>query len=986
MLLLAAPRAFATDYYVDGSRGSNGNDGRSARAAFRTIQYAADQMVAGDVCLIAGGTYRESVSITTSNVSFRPLNDEPVVITATRLIDTWSLYRDNIYQTQLDSSYQEVTQLFFDQERVGLARFPNSTASSFMDLTAGTARDGVIRPDGSYTLEDEALAASGLNWTGARLWVLPGKQWVSFSQPVDSQSGNTLNYTTVRPLSPVNYAPGPGDRYFLYGVLDALDAPNEWFYDTNTRTLYFYAPDGVDPNNHRVEARTDFYAFVAEEGTSQVRVEGLHFYAANLKLAGSNSLIDECRIFYPAPWFEIGTGWNRGGTVGFTEQAPGLGVTLAGEGNTIKNSEVAYSWGDGVSLLGTNQTVDNCLIHDVDASATDCAGVATAGSGHRVTNNTIYNTGRAGVLHRLTSDLLIQFNEIYGFGRLTNDLGGTNCYATFNFDRDADTEISYNWIHDPASTFTTYQPDLRIGIYLDQASRGFLVHHNVVWNTQDVGIRTNLPTTNNRIYHNTLWNVEGAIKALGEPTGDEYQPVYNNLSNAAPWFGSDVRNNYLTSTGGFVDAPAGDFRLRADSPARNAYGVMRDLLNGSFENRLTNWTIPGAEEETVMSPVRSGQAALWVRERSAPWAGPRQLITALVRQHGAGTYSVEAWVRTVSGAATALLRVQSDNQPFTQNTASVNDSSWTQVVTSADLTPEGLGSVEVQLMTDPDEEPTDLYVDDVRVVVPANDTLVGDGALPLPGINDEVADGQPDAGAYEFGDTWTAGSSVSATDFTDWFTATPADPDEPVADGTIVVRAKGDCGSETMDLRVDGTLVATWNNVSTTYADYTYEGFGGGEVSVHFRGDTFNQDDPACPDRNLEVDYVEVCGTPYQTESVATKSATDCCPWDSDKLYNNGSFNYGPLSCTDSGAASARGLASPKTLRTYPNPVSDQLTVEGSQPYQVILYDLTGRPRMQHNHLRGKATLDVSHLRPGVYLLRLQEADGGSLQQRLVIE
>ena len=434
----------------------------------------------------------------------------------------------------------------------------------------------------------------------------------------------------------------------------------------------------------------------------------------------------------PPPWFEANTGWNRGGTVGFNENAPGLGVTLAGSGHTIKDSEVAYSWGDGVSLIGTNHRVDNCLIHDVDASGTDCAGVATAGSGHRITNNTIYATGRAGITHRVTSDLLIQYNDIYRYGNLTDDTGGTYCFATFD-GRDADSEISYNWIHDPYSSFTTVTDSLRIGIYLDQGSRGFLVHHNAVWNTQDAGIRTNLPTTNNQIYHNTLWNVDGAIKTLGEPTGQENQRVYNNLTNSAPWFGTDVSNNYRTPTAGFVDAKAGDFRLQENSPARNDYGVVSDLLNGGFENELNDWTIPGADERVTNQPVRSSQAALHVSNRSQYWAGPRQDIAALVQQHGLGAYQVEAWVRTAQGEATALLRIDSDNLPLAQEEKVINSDRWTKLTTSVEATTNQLNKVEVQLMTDPDQEPVDLYVDDFRVVVPANSNPVGEGGPPPAG-------------------------------------------------------------------------------------------------------------------------------------------------------------------------------------------------------------------------------------------------------------
>ena len=140
--------------------------------------------------------------------------------------------------------------------------------------------------------------------------------------------------------------------------------------------------------------------------------------------------------------------------------------------------------------------------------------------------------------------------------------------------------------------------------------------------------------------------------------------------------------------------------------------------------------------------------------------------------------------------------------------------------------------------------------------------------VPVDLVGNARAQGNADAGAYMF-------ASETSTN-------------------AITVRAKGDCGSEIMELHVDGSKVAEWA-VSTTMANYTYSGFSGGDVSVHFVNDLVEGD--SCQDRNLEVDYIDVCGTPYQTEEVATKPA-GCCPWNKSKLFENGSFDFGSLGCS----------------------------------------------------------------------------------------
>ena len=188
-----------------------------------------------------------------------------------------------------------------------------------------------------------------------------------------------------------------------------------------------------------------------------------------------------------------------------------------------------------------------------------------------------------------------------------------------------------------------------------------------------------------------------------------------------------------------------------------------------------------------------------------------------------------------------------------------------------------------------------------------------------------------------------------------------------------------------MQLRVDGQTVQEWT-VSTTASDYTYLGFAGGEISVHFVNDRY-RDGGSCPDSNLEVDYLEVCGTRYETEAVATETS-NCCRADRDKLYTNGNFNFGRLSCAEDTSPDDRLGVLPRGHhpRAYPNPASGRLILEGGPDYRIMLYDLSGRPMIRKNHLRGKITLDISHLRPGVYLLNTWDAGDQSHQQRIVVE
>ena len=206
--------------------------------------------------------------------------------------------------------------------------------------------------------------------------------------------------------------------------------------------------------------------------------------------------------------------------------------------------------------------------------------------------------------------------------------------------------------------------------------------------------------------------------------------------------------------------------------------------------------------------------------------------------------------------------------------------------------------------------------------------------------------------------------------------------------GRIVVRASGTCGAEGMELWVDGQEVEAWENVATGFKEYTYNEFSGsGEISVHFT--TNNEIVAGCDDQNLEVDWIEVCGTRYQTETVATETA-DCCLEDSpEKLFTNGNFNYGTLSCNSAARpgspVSTGGAMSPPSrggnaseIQVYPNPtrggvVNVRWQGVPEQVAQVVVSDLQGQVLYQGKHTNGQTLSLPSYRFPeGVYLLRVE--------------
>ena len=768
-LLLFVSITFSETFYVNGTVGSDSNPGTESRP-FATIQKAADTMQAGDNCLIRKGTYREVVRPTQSGTAGAPITfeaypNESVSITGLDLVpsDVWHVHDGAIYKADV-SALGHVTQVFVGQERMEIARFPNNTSDNLLTPVWGEAESVVAQQRPALSeIVDPLLAQAGADLSGGDLWLLTGLKWVAFSSNVQSHDGNSISFVFPGDATSYAYEPKAGSNYFITGLLQCLDMQKEWYYDRAARLLYFYAPGGVNPAQLEVNVRTRQWGFDASNRDC-IEVKNINFFSAAVNFTNSeNCLLDGAGIFYPVPFYAADA-WS---TTETPQNAPYSSLKLGGRNNIAQNCEIAYSWGEGVVIFGQDNTVENCLVHDINWLCTDAAPIHTSGSGHVIKQNTLYNAGRSGLVHRKSKALEIAYNDIYDCGLLTTDLGATYCWQTDG----EGTIIHHNWVHDVVT------PAHTAGIYLDNGSSNFLVHHNVVWNTDDLGIQTNLDAFNHEIYNNTIWNCSQAMGGGGGNEVMENQIVYNNLSNSSAWFGTDVQQNLAHNDPKFVDAENGDFRLQADSPARDDYIVTARLLNGGFESGTAGWTGAGCDLISVEEPVHSGNFAAYAHNRDRYWEGARQNITEVLKDHGPGRYTLEAWVKLAEGSTSAYLRfklVDDDGDDYPGTQRKCNPDEWTKVTYAGNLNWNGtLREAVFELMTTGGDDLTPFYIDDCALLMPeSSDTTKPRGGILIPGITDDVVDGKPDAGAYEYGGTnanWRAGASL-----------TPKEPELPV--------------------------------------------------------------------------------------------------------------------------------------------------------------------------------------------------------------
>ena len=326
------------------------------------------------------------------------------------------------------------------------------------------------------------------DWNGALAMIGTGQDWVMQSGTVVSSATNSLTIAYQHYNS--YQTPAVGNYLYLTGKFKALDAAKEWYRDPTNGRLYLWDPAGDNPAHHLVEAKHRMYALELS-GRAYINVSGIHIFAASIDTDAKTNHVnfDSLAVLYVSQRALDAIAWDRRDDEGSS------GIVLDGNYNVLSNSTIAYSSGNGVWLAGANNIVRNTTIHDVDYAVGAEAAITINGAYQQVLSNTIYNTGRDGiVIAESTTAAKIESNTIHDIGLLATDLGAIYTHGTAG----AGTEIAYNKIYNVKTGGFG-----GVGVYLDNGSSGFIVHDNAISNTNNA-IKLNPPTYGNQIYSNNV--------------------------------------------------------------------------------------------------------------------------------------------------------------------------------------------------------------------------------------------------------------------------------------------------------------------------------------------------------------------------------------------------------------------------------------------------------------------------------------------------
>ena len=166
-------------------------------------------------------------------------DEEPVISGGGCLLARWTPYRDGIMQAKMPQGFT-TDQLFCNGRRQQMARYPNFDPSA--QYFNGYAAD-CIDPERATRWKDPKggyfHAMHRSHW-GDMHYVITGKDENGSVQ----YEGGWQNNRQSQPHA---------QHRFVENIFEELDAPGEWFLDGKSDTLYFYPPEGVDPNEAKIE-------------------------------------------------------------------------------------------------------------------------------------------------------------------------------------------------------------------------------------------------------------------------------------------------------------------------------------------------------------------------------------------------------------------------------------------------------------------------------------------------------------------------------------------------------------------------------------------------------------------------------------------------------------------------------------------------------------------------------------------------------------
>ncbi len=547
---------------------AEGNDAWNGRSQeltapdgpFATLQRAQEEVrrlkAAGElgdgvtVNVAAGSYYLEETLVfgpedsgtEASPIVWRATGDEKPILSGGREISGFRPHEGEIVWADLKALGLTGTRfsgLIFGGKQQVLARYPNVDP----DDPHGGEWAHVASVDGGENKRDfhygEDEEHAWEHPEDGRVHIHPGYDWGWNIVPLAGYDPQTR---LIGLGNSVSYAIRIGDRYFIEGLLEELDAPGEWYLDPRTETLYFWPPEDLESGP---VVATTLKSIVTMEEAEWITLQGFAIEASD----GTAVSLSNCRHCLVA------------GSV--VRNCGGYGITISGGEETgAKGNDVYWCGHGGISVTaGSRDTLqpgkcfadNNYVHHCARVWRTYRPGVAVNGVGNRVSHNLVHDMPHAGLLLG-GNENVVEYNVIRHCNLESADTGGI--YFCSRDWTQRGNVIRHNIFHHcggfgKASSSQPLQdgkvkfeyPHFTWGIYLDDPTTGTLVYGNIVHHAPICGLH-NHGGRDNTWENNIVVDAPAFQAGMLAPNWSEWPAIYERLGKYRDTPGSPYLERY----------------------------------------------------------------------------------------------------------------------------------------------------------------------------------------------------------------------------------------------------------------------------------------------------------------------------------------------------------------------------------------------------------------------------------------------------------
>ncbi len=360
-----------SSYYVDPENGDDNNSGLSTENAFLTLKKARDtirtishEMQQNIAVILRGGTYvlDESFVLTQLDsgkngyeIIYTAYNDEtPILSGGKNISGGWTLHNESLNIYKREGITGDFRQIYVNESWAVRARTPN---------VEHDATGGPYFPMKNYTYPYEIDASHIGSWArNANTEFVMISHW-------SNQRGRIQDYSVSGDIATISFKMPEANfafdhhtqqqgHFYIENAYELLDAPNEWFHDKKSNTLYYIPEEDADINNLEIII-PNIEKIISFEGNSNNPVENITIRGLGLK---NNNWTEPDLYGYVSVQgghtYQISSSSTDNKDIGAGIFAPATGAITLKNSKNIKieecNISLGGSWGIMQQEIGTD--------------------------------------------------------------------------------------------------------------------------------------------------------------------------------------------------------------------------------------------------------------------------------------------------------------------------------------------------------------------------------------------------------------------------------------------------------------------------------------------------------------------------------------------------------------------------------------------------------------------------------------------------------